>query len=329
MKCSNIELLLYDYVNNFLTDEDKVQVKHHLKTCLKCSEKVSFLKKYSDSLSTIQTPEISANFNQKVFEKIKNKPKFEFNLNLDTFSVKKFVLAACFIILIAFFIPVGFYVFFNNQDKSNVALIKKEDKKNSNEKKESSIIDKKEAKPSYTTKKSEVIKEESNLKSFDSETIIKESKNETSEKNSLKEAENEKTNEQKGLEKINDEVISRSDSSIMELKILTEKKKEEKIKAKSAKKSKDMSGTSFLKADKASEEDVLSTSKTIDITKIIDLSKYGAVILEKNKNYLIIEIDSEKYDIFIEDLRSKMSIEVENLKKENQIISKIIIKIIF
>ncbi len=75
MNCDQIRILLYEFITKSLEEADRIKVEQHLKECESCrldKEKISLTLKL---LSEVRIPSPSAQFEEKVLQKIQRIPK--------------------------------------------------------------------------------------------------------------------------------------------------------------------------------------------------------------------------------------------------------------
>ncbi|MEA3500132.1 MAG: zf-HC2 domain-containing protein [Candidatus Marinimicrobia bacterium] len=81
MKCYSFENIISDYLDNSISHSMKIEAEKHLNECPNCRAKLNDMEQILESLHSLPKLKTSANFNEKLMEKIeyhKSKKKFIF-----------------------------------------------------------------------------------------------------------------------------------------------------------------------------------------------------------------------------------------------------------
>jgi predicted anti-sigma-YlaC factor YlaD len=82
MKCRQIEKLLSSYLENELSQEEKVLVENHIEKCSECSGLLSYMREAKNSMAEIPEIEVSPSLMRKLVEIPNKKPKRRFSFLL-------------------------------------------------------------------------------------------------------------------------------------------------------------------------------------------------------------------------------------------------------
>jgi len=118
MKCEKIEELLSPYLENELSAEENIAVKHHLKTCPSCSSLLSSLEEIHESLTDFPELEVSQSLRERLYALPRKKRKFSLALDFFLRPSLQPVLAVASV----FFILLSFYFFHPNKKSINQSL---------------------------------------------------------------------------------------------------------------------------------------------------------------------------------------------------------------
>jgi predicted anti-sigma-YlaC factor YlaD len=70
MKCSHIQKLLSDYLDESVSDKEKAVIAEHLKTCPACQQEMAVLQRLGETLDLVGSPEATVSFKNKVINEI-------------------------------------------------------------------------------------------------------------------------------------------------------------------------------------------------------------------------------------------------------------------
>ena len=70
MKCEYINLFIYDYMDNYLSEEQSHIVEIHIKTCINCRQKIKQARCQKEELANLISPGLSAEFTEKAFQNV-------------------------------------------------------------------------------------------------------------------------------------------------------------------------------------------------------------------------------------------------------------------
>ncbi|MDD5066250.1 MAG: zf-HC2 domain-containing protein, partial [bacterium] len=77
MKCSIIHKLLPDYLTHEVNGDQERSVKEHLASCEKCREELAFLKKYFQTLSSLEKKDAPPDFLEKLHDRLEKSHPFK------------------------------------------------------------------------------------------------------------------------------------------------------------------------------------------------------------------------------------------------------------
>jgi anti-sigma factor RsiW len=71
MKCSHIEKLLSNYLDESVSEQEKAIIAEHLKACPACQREMEVLRRLGETLDLVGSPEASVNFKNKIISEIR------------------------------------------------------------------------------------------------------------------------------------------------------------------------------------------------------------------------------------------------------------------
>ncbi|ONI38026.1 hypothetical protein AN639_08420 [Candidatus Epulonipiscium fishelsonii] len=88
MNCENYSEMLSCYIDNELTQEEKLELEHHLSTCKNCNQQLQDLMSIKESMTGLETYQVPLDFHSELMKKInprkkqKPKPKYLYYMGL-------------------------------------------------------------------------------------------------------------------------------------------------------------------------------------------------------------------------------------------------------
>ena len=118
MGCERIEELLSPYLEDELSQEERLTVETHIHTCSDCSELLSLMRKTTESLASFPEVEVSENLVEKLYELPQKRKKFRFVADFLLRPSFQPIMAAATIILVF----VSFYMFHPERSAINQSI---------------------------------------------------------------------------------------------------------------------------------------------------------------------------------------------------------------
>lgn len=118
MGCERIEELLSPYLEDELTQEERLTVETHIHTCSDCAELLSLMRQTKESLAAFPEVDVSENLVEKLYELPQKRKKFRFVPDFLLRPSFQPIMAAATIILVF----VSFYMFHPERSAINQSI---------------------------------------------------------------------------------------------------------------------------------------------------------------------------------------------------------------
>jgi anti-sigma factor RsiW len=118
MGCERIEELLSPYLEDELSQDDRLMVEEHLRTCASCPELLSLMRETRESLASFPEVDVSEGLVEKLYELPLKKKKFQFVTDFLLRPSLQPIMAAATVLLVV----VSFYAFHPERSAINRSI---------------------------------------------------------------------------------------------------------------------------------------------------------------------------------------------------------------